>query len=126
MQCGEPIQHMLDDILLSPRLCFEIAKMLLETIFIRFDGNESNNKTYDNSIRKYLVTDFYDVLGKKQNEYIIELKDYSKNAEYHNQVQQRLKNINILANELNKKEFHDNILYFMTILSQKQIHYSTT
>ena len=74
MQCGEPIQRiqrMLDDILLSPRLCFEIAKMLLETIFIRFDGNE--NKSCDNSIRKYLVTDFYDVLGKKQNEYIIEL-----------------------------------------------------
>jgi spore coat polysaccharide biosynthesis predicted glycosyltransferase SpsG len=110
----EKIETVLDDLLLSPRICFEIAKLLLETVFIQYDNNGS--KRIENSVRKYLITDFYELLGKKQNEYLIELKDYSKNNEYHRQVQQRMKNIIILADDLNNKDFHDNIIYFMNIL----------
>jgi hypothetical protein len=109
----EKIESILDEILLSHRLCFEIAKMLLATVFIQYDNSSNQEK----AIRKYLIDDFYQILHKKQNEYFIELKDYSKNNEYHTQVQVKIKNIILIANDLNKKDFHDNIIYFMNILS---------
>jgi hypothetical protein len=108
----EKIMVALDDILLSHRQCFEIAKILLETIFIQYDPE----LVRDREIRKYLVTDFYEILGKKQQEIIIELKDYSKTADYHTALQEKNKNLITIANELNKKEFHDDIIYFMNIL----------
>jgi hypothetical protein len=57
------------------------------------------------------------MLREKQSNYFDELDDFSKNADYHNLTQKRIKNICELGKELQKKEYHDEILYFMNIMS---------
>ena len=66
----------IDDIILSPRLYFEIASLLLENMF-DFISSCSNKH-----ICKFLVDDFYKILDKKQNEYFNNLAiNYNFNNE---------------------------------------------
>ena len=101
----------IDDIILSPRLYFEIASLLLENMF-DFISSCSNKH-----ICKFLVDDFYKILDKKQNEYLLELNDYSKNADQHYEIQMKKNKIILLMECSQKKTFHDEIIYFMNILS---------
>ena len=57
------------------------------------------------------------ILCEKHAVYIEELKDYSKNAEEHLLIQNKIKKINELGLLLQKKEYHDEIIYLMNILS---------
>ena len=105
----------IDDILTTQRVSMEIAKYLLQHKFVSW--NKSDNLISENSIRKYLVVDFYQTLIGKHEIFFDELNDYSKNAEYHNLLQKKIKNIGSLGLWLQKKEFHDEIIYYMNILS---------
>jgi hypothetical protein len=103
----------IDNIILSSQLSLELAKFLLTFFFKDYNDDLIMNK----KIRRFLVTDFYVMLGEKQSIYFDELYDFSKNSEYHNLTQKRIKNISQLGLELQKKEYHDEILYFMNIMS---------
>ena len=110
-----PIVAAIDNIIISSRVSFEIAKSLLEYIFVSW--NKPDNIIGEKSIRKYLIVDFYQLLCEKHNICFNELQDYSKNAEYHLMLQQKIKSIGTLGLKLQKKEYHDEIIYYMNILS---------
>ena len=115
MDCNtERINILLNDILLAPQLSLKIAKLLLECVFVSW--NRSENTVGENHIRRFLVVDFYQILCKKQAEYIEEMHDYSKNADDHLSLQNKIKKINEIGLLLQKKEYHDEIIYFMNIL----------
>lgn len=123
------MEQKVDEIILFRRMSLDIAKILLENVFIGWncknaiqnkeesETDKQLEKIQDTNIRKYLVLDFYDILCHNQNEYFIELKDYTKNAEYHDMLHKKLKNIALLGDNLKHKSFHDEIIYYMTILS---------
>lgn len=111
----DPVLVAIDNIIISSRLSLEIAKSLLEHVFNSW--NKSDNLIGEKSIRKYLIVDFYQLLYKKHLVYLEELQDYSKNAEYHLLLQQKIKTICSLGLQLQKKEYHDEIIYYMNILS---------
>jgi len=102
----------IDNIILSPQLSLELAKLLLNFFFHDYNDDLKTNKR----VRRFLVTDFYVILCEKQRSYFDELDDFSKNADYHNLTQKRIKYINELGIKLQKKEYHDEILYFMDIM----------
>lgn len=105
----------IDDILTGPQLLLEIAKLLLEFVFVSW--NKLDNVVEEKHIRRFLIVDFYVLLCIKNGVYIEELKDYSKNAEEHLLIQNKIKKINELGLLLQKKEYHDEIVYLMNILS---------
>ena len=114
------MEQKVDEIMLSRRMSLDIAKILLENVFIGWKCEivKTEFETIQHKdVRKYLVSELYDILCHNQNEYFAELKDYTKNAEYHELVQKKIKNISILADNLKHKSFHDEIIYYMTILS---------
>ena len=110
----ERINLLLNDILLSPQLSLEIARLLLECVFVSW--NRSENIAGENHIRRFLVVDFYQLLCKKQTEYLEDIQDYSKNADDHLSLQNKIKKIAAICISLQKKEYHDEIIYFMNIL----------
>ena len=112
---NNPIYEAIDEIIVAQQLSLKISEILLEHVF--HEWNKPNNLIGDKTIRKYLVVDFYQLLMKKQKVYIEELQDYSKNAEEHSWLQQNIKNIASLGLQLQKKEYHDEIIYLMNILS---------
>jgi len=109
----------------SGRYSYEIAKLLLEHIFVNWTykmepESETKNTFTSNSnlsIRRYLVTDFYQLLYKTSNRYFDELSDFTKNNDYHFNMQQKIKVLNEILHLLDDKEFHDDIIYYMTLLS---------
>jgi hypothetical protein len=105
----------INDILLAPQLTLEIAKLLLECVFVSW--NKPENTAGENHIRKYLIVDFYQLLGKKQAEYIEDIQDYSKTADDHLLLQNKIKKIAAICISLQKKDYHDEIIYVMNILS---------
>ncbi len=124
----------LDTIFLSNRHSFEIAKLLLEHVFtdwtykklILIGAHEINvkynNKSFTASsssleVRRYLVTTLYQLLTRKKEIFIEELSDFTKNNDYHYKLQQNIKYVNDILILLDKMEFHDDIIYYMTILS---------
>jgi hypothetical protein len=109
----ERILEIINNILLAPRLSLEIAKLLLESVFISW--NKPENVVTENQIRRFLIIDFYQMLCEKHAVYIEELKDYSKNAEEHLLIQNKIKKTNDLMLHLQKKDFHDEIIYLMNI-----------
>ena len=111
----ERILVIINDILLAPRLSLEIAKLLLEFVFVSW--NKLDNVVGEKHICRFLIVDFYQILCEKHAVYIEELKDYSKNAEEHLLIQNKIKKINELELLLQKKEYHDEIIYLMNILS---------
>lgn len=113
----ECILYLLDGVLSSQHKLFlvELGQLFLNHIFVSW--NKSDNLILEKDIRKFLVTDFYQILGEKQAVYIEELKDYSKNADEHLSIQTKIKKITNLFQSLQKKEFHDDIIYYMDILS---------
>jgi len=114
------MEKKVDEIILSRRMSLDIAKILLENVFIgwKCETVKTDFETIQHKdVRKYLILEFYDILCDNQNEYFIELKDYTKNAEYHELVQKKIKNIAILGDNLKNKSFHDEIIYYMAILS---------
>jgi hypothetical protein len=113
----------LDDILLSHRIHFDLAKMLLENVFVYWNQETNNqsdiafDKRYEKALRKYIIENLYEMLCKKQREYFLELNDFNKTNDYHTEIQKRVQNIIELAKLIDKKEFHDEIIYFMDILA---------
>jgi hypothetical protein len=105
----------IDSIIIGGQLSLKIANCLLEHVF--YGWNKPDNLIGEKSIRKYLVVDFYQILSETQSVYLEELNDYSKNAEYHGLLQQKIKSISSLGLQLQKKEYHDEIIYYMNILS---------
>ena len=111
----DQILEIINDILLAPRLSLEIAKLLLECVFVSW--NKPENVVGEKEIRRFLIIDFYKMLCEKHAVYIEELRDYSKNADEHLSIQNKMKKINELGLLLQKKEYHDEIVYLMNILS---------
>jgi len=111
----ELIVATIDDILLTSQLSLEITRLFLNYIFVSW--NKPNNEIGEKDIRKFLIVDFYQILIGKQTEYIGDLKDYSKNADEHLLLQDKIKSIANLCLKLQKKEYHDEIIYLMNILS---------
>ena len=111
----ERILAIINDILLEPRLSLEIAKLLLECVFVSW--NKPENVVGEKYIRRFLIVDFYQILCEKHAAYIEDLRDYSKNAEEHLLIQNKIKKINEFGLLLQKKEYHDEIIYLMNILS---------
>ena len=114
------MKQKVDEIILSRRMSLDIAKILLENVFIGWKSEIVQTEfvtIQHKDVRKYLISEFYDILCDNQNEYFVELKDYTKNAEYHELVQKKIKNIAALGDNLKHKSFHDEIIYYMTILS---------
>lgn len=113
------IMNAIDKMLTSRRHSFSIARLLLEHVFVDWDCSKSHdnssNPTY--SVRRFLVLDFYQLLCTKYDEYGRDIKDFSKNADYHHDLQQKMKKINELTLQLEKPEFHSEIIYYMNILS---------
>ena len=109
------VSAIIDDIIIGGQLSLKIANCLLEHVFNGW--NTPDNLISEKSIRKYLVVDFYQILCEKQSVYLEELQDYSKNADDHNLLQQKIKGIASLGLQLQKKEYHDEIIYYMNILS---------
>jgi hypothetical protein len=123
----------LDSLFLSDRKSYEIARLLLTHKFadwtyqnlLLIGANEINVKYNNNftisssslSVRRYLVTDFYKLLSRKKYIFQEELNDFSKNNDYHYQLQQNIRSINEILNLLENMDFHDDIIYYMTILS---------
>jgi len=112
---NNPIYENIDEIIVAQQLSLKIAQKLLEHVF--YGWNKPDNLIGEKTIRKYLVVDFYQLLVEKQGAYLEELQDYSKNAEEHHLLQQKIKNIASLGLQLQKREYHDEIIYFMNILS---------
>jgi len=111
----EQMMVIINDILLNPRLSLFITKMLLKCVFVSW--NASDNVLGEKHIRKFLIVDFYEMLHKKKQVYIEELKDYGKTADEHLLIQNKIKKIYELELLLQKKEYHDEIIYLMNILS---------
>ena len=111
----EQMTVIINNILLNPRLSLFITKMLLKCVFVSWNTLDSVLREKD--IRKFLIVDFYEMLHKKKQVYIEELNDYSKNAEEHLLIQNKIKKINELEVPLQKKEYHDEIIYLMNIIS---------
>ena len=107
------VYKMIDDIVMSPQLSLDVAKLLLTYFFTEHNLDTSYNK----AVRNFLVTNFITMLKEKHAEYVEELSDYSKNAEYHLLTQNRIKNITNIFVKLQTKEYHDEVIYFMSILS---------
>ena len=114
-QINQQITDQINDIIVAPQLSLEIAKLLLKFVFI--DWNMPDCLFGDKAVRKVLVVDFYQILSKKQSRYFEELEDYTNNSEYHSLVQTNIKCIASLIIRLQTKEFHDEIIYYMNILS---------
>ena len=114
-QINQQITDQINDIIVAPQLSLEIAKLLLKFVFI--DWNKPDCLFGDKAVRKVLVVDFYQILSKKQSRYFEELEDYTNNSEYHILVQKRIKNIHALGLLLHQKSYHDEIIYYMNILS---------
>jgi hypothetical protein len=115
------MEQKVDEIMLSRRMSLDIAKILLENVFIGWTCETNVQTKFETiqhkDVRKYLILDFYHILCDNQNKYFIELNDYTKNSEYHDMVKQKIKNIAILGDNLKHKSFHDEIIYYMMILS---------
>ena len=113
----EGILYLLDSILLSQQNMFlvELGNLFLNHVFVSW--NKVNCLIGEKEIRKFLVTDFYQILYEKQAVYLEDLLDYSKNADEHLLIQTKIKKITNLFQSLQKKEFHDDIIYYMDILS---------
>jgi hypothetical protein len=111
----EQMMVIINDILLNPRLSLFITKMLLKCVFVSW--NAPDNVLGEKHIRRFLIVDFYEMLHKTKQVYIEELKDYSKTADEHLLIQNKIKKINELELLLQKKEYHDEIIYLMNILS---------
>ena len=113
----EQIIAVVNEFLLVPRLSLFITKMLLKCVFVSWNKPLPDKQFEEKDIRRFLLVDFYEILHKKKLIYIEELKDYSKNAEEHLLIQNKIKKINELELLLQKKEYHDEIIYLMNILS---------
>jgi hypothetical protein len=111
----EGIIYLLDKVLLTNMFLVDLGCLLLKHVFVSW--NASDCLISENNIRKFLVTDFYQLLCEKQAIYFEELKDYSKNADEHLLIQSKIKKIAAICLSLQKKEFHDEIIYYMNILS---------
>lgn len=110
------ILQALEQMLVSCRYSFVIARLLMEHVF--YDTNfDDKNTDYDKTIRRFLVLDFYQLLCIKSDIYCVELKDFSKTAEQHYGIQEKIKKIHEITEKLDKKEFHDDIIYYMKMLS---------
>ena len=124
----------LDSLFLSGRNSYEIAKLLLEHQFpdwtyknlllmgaleinIKYNNRSYTTSSSSLSIRRYLVTDFYQLLCTKKVIYISELSDFTKNNDYHYQLQEKIRSINTMLVLLENVDFHDDVIYYMTILS---------
>jgi hypothetical protein len=113
----EGIIYLLDTILLSKHNMFlvELGTLLLNHIFVSW--NAPDCLIGEKRLRKFLVTDFYQILYETQSVYLEDLKDYSKTADEHLLIQTKIKKIAEICLSLQKKEFHDEIIYYMNILS---------
>lgn len=111
----EGILYLLDGVLLSQMFLVELGQLLLIHIFVSW--NKADCLISDKHVRKFLVTEFYQILCEKQSVYIEDLRDYSKNADEHLLIQTKIKKITSICLSLQKKEFHDEIIYYMNILS---------
>jgi hypothetical protein len=113
----EGIIYLLDSILLSQQNMFlvELGYLFLNHVFVSW--NTASCLFTEARIRKFLVTDFYQILCETQSVYLEDLKDYSKNADEHLLIQTKIKKIAAICLSLQKKEFHDEIIYYMNILS---------
>ena len=113
------IMMAIDKMLTSRRHSFSIARVLLEHVFVDWNYNKSDDicSTPTYSVRRFLVLDFYQLLCTKYDEYARDIKDFSKNADYHHDLQQKMKKINEITLQLEKPEFHSEIIYYMNILS---------
>lgn len=113
----EGILYLLDSVLLPLNNIFlvELGQLFLTHIFVSW--NKADCLISDKHVRKFLVTDFYQILCEKQAIYLEDLLDYSKNAEEHLLIQTKIKKISAICLSLQKKEFHDEIIYYMNILS---------
>jgi hypothetical protein len=118
------IMNALDKMLTSRRYSFSIARVLLEHVFIDWTSDKSvdicnnqNNYSETRNVRRFLVLDFYQLLCTKYDEYTRDIKDFSKNADYHHDLQQKMKKINEITLQLEKPDFHNEIIYYMNILS---------
>lgn len=112
------IMNAIDKMLKSRRNGFSIARVLLEHVFLHWNRDKSDdncNELY--SVRRFLVLDFYQLLCTKYDEYARDIKDFSKNADYHHDLQQKMKKINEITLQLEKPDFHSEIIYYMNILS---------
>ena len=114
------IMKAIDKMLSSRRHSFSIARVLLEHVFVdwksdKSDDIRSNPNQY--SVRRFLVLDFYQLLCIKHDKYTHDIKDFSKNADYHFDLQQKMKKINEITLQLEKPDFHSEIIYYMNILS---------
>ena len=114
----------------SGRYSYEIAKLLLEHEFVNWtykmeseseSESDSMKTTFSSnsnvSVRRFLVTDFYQLFYKTSERYYDELSDFTKNNDYHYKMQQKIKVINDILHLLDGKEFHDDVIYYMTLLS---------
>lgn len=113
------IMNAIDKMLTSRRHSFSIARVLLEHVFSDWNSDKSDDicikQSY--SVRRFLVLDFYQLLCTKYDEYAHDIKDFSKNADYHHDLQQKMKKINEITLQLEKPDFHSEIIYYMNILS---------
>ncbi len=113
----EGILYLLDSILLSQQNMFlvELGYLFLNHVFVSW--NTTSCLFTETHIRKFLVTDFYQILCETQAAYLEDLTDYSKNADEHLLIQTKIKKIAAICLSLQKKDFHDEIIYYMNILS---------
>jgi hypothetical protein len=113
----EGIMYLLDNILLSQQNMFlvDLGQLLLTHIFVSW--NTTDCLISEKHIRRFLVTNFYQLLYEKQAVYLEALTDYSKNADEHLLIQTKIKKIAEICLSLRKKDFHDEIIYYMNILS---------
>jgi hypothetical protein len=109
------INTVLNEILLSLQLTLEIARLLLECVFVSW--NKPETLLEEKIIRRYLIVDFYQILCKTQTKYLEEMQDFSKTSDEHLLTQNKFKKITELAFLLQKKDYHDEIIYLMNILS---------
>ena len=110
----EQILERIDNILMSSQLSLGVAWLLLECVFVNCDRICIVKENY---IRRFLIGDFYQMLSEKRTTYIEELRDYSKTADEHHLIQMKIQKINELGLLLQKKEYHDDIIYLMLILN---------
>ncbi len=113
------IMNAIDKMLTSRRYSFSIARVLLEHVFVDWNCNKSDDicNPKQCSVRRFLVLDFYQLLCTKYDEYSRDIKDFSKNADYHHNLQQKMKKISEITLQLEKPDFHSEIIYYMNILS---------
>ena len=121
------IMKAIDKMLISRRYSFSIARVLLEHVFVDWNSDKShdicsnqysqNNYFETRQVRRFLVLDFYQLLCIKHDKYTHDITDFSKNADYHYDLQQKMKKINEITLQLEKPDFHSEIIYYMNILS---------